>query len=115
MYDWGLVVLSAFFSAAASVFLKIGAGRVSGGGQSFFDVFHLYIAAVLAYGLGFVAYATALRAGSVSQIYPSMVGITMLLIFLWNVFSGFEVVEGRGVLGAVLVVGGIYMILSSSK
>lgn len=113
-YGVPLIVVSALCSAVASIFLKIGAVRVSGGHHSVFDVLHFYLAAVLAYGLGFIAYALALRSGTVSQIYPSMVGVTMLLIFLWNAYSGFEIISMRGVVGSILVVLGIYLLLSTA-
>lgn len=113
-YGIPLIVASAFCSAVASVLLKIGAVRISDGHYSVLDALHFYLAAVLAYGLGFIAYALALRSGTVSQIYPSMVGVTMLLIFSWNAYAGLEVTGVRGVVGAVLVVLGIYLLLSAA-
>jgi len=109
------ILAAAFFSALSGFLLKIGSERVDGNSIFTFDVILPYSFALLSYGLGFIAYSLALRSSSVFQVYPAMVGATILLIFSWNIFSGFETVTIRSSIGAMLLVFGIYLVLSSSS
>jgi|GEM_PF-5115871 len=109
------IIVAAFFSALSGFLLKTGARRINGDSIFTFEAIFPYSLAVFSYGLGFIAYSLALRSSSVSQVYPAMVGVTILLIFSWNIFSEFETVTIRGSIGAVLVILGIYLVLSAVK
>jgi len=107
------IFFAAFFSALSGFLLKTGAEKLNGGSFFSFDVIFPYLVALLSYALGFVAYSLALRSTNVSQAYPSMIGVTMLLIFAWNMFSGFEEINMRGIMGALLVLSGVCLMSSS--
>jgi len=113
-YKFFLIFAAAFFSALSGFLLKIGAVKIGEKSIFEFDVFSSYLVAMFSYGLGFIAYSLALRASSVSKVYPAMVGITVLLIFLWNIFSGFESVTIRGSVGTALVILGVFLVFSSA-
>jgi multidrug transporter EmrE-like cation transporter len=75
-----------------------------------FGAWREYALAIIAYSLGFVAYAAALRSVRLDVAYPLMVGFATLFVYLWTALWGGESISLRGILGAVLIVCGIFMI-----
>lgn len=101
-----ILLLSGTCSALASILLRL-AGKVS----AHSDVLVLgmgsrpliyRLAAIGAYGAGFVLYALALRRVELSVAYPLMVSVTILEILLFGVASG-EAISLRTVAGAALL------------
>lgn len=73
----------------------------------------LRVAAIGAYGLGFVLYALALRRIELSVAYPLMVGVAILAIFLYGLAGG-DPVTLKSVIGAVLIFSGILLLYSKN-
>lgn len=73
----------------------------------------LRIAAIAAYGLGFVLYALALRRIELSVAYPLMVGVAILAIFIYGLAGG-DPVTFKSVIGAILIFSGILLLYSRS-
>lgn len=85
------LLLSGTFSAIASILLRI-AGRSAGGFSpaaiALLDRPMLFrLAALCAYGLGFICYAVSLKRIELSVAYPLMVGIAVLEIFVFGYFN----------------------------
>jgi small multidrug resistance pump len=113
-----LLFLAGTCGAAASILLRL-AGRmeVAAGvplnlAMLVSPAMLLRFAAVGAYGLGFVVYATALRRVELSIAYPLMVGITILEIFAFGLFAG-EAMNLRTWLGAAMLVAAIGLLYTS--
>ena len=108
-----MLFLSGTMSAVASILLRI-AGR-TGGAESLATLITmpnlLRVAAVAAYGTGFLLYAFALKHIELSIAYPLMVGVAMLEIFGYGLMGG-DGVSTRSILGATLVMAGIWLIYS---
>lgn len=66
-------------------------------------------AALMVYGIGFMLYGYALRALNVSAAYPIMVGITVIILFLYSFLRG-EVINSRIIMGAAAVILGIILL-----
>lgn len=98
-------------SCAAGIWLKL-AARKGGFSLTDFGALREYALAISVYGLGFIAYAAALKDMRLDIAYPLMVGFATLLVYLWTALWGGESISLRGVLGAVLIVCGIFMILT---
>lgn len=111
-----MLFLSGTCSALASVLLRV-SGQVSGPGiaLSLAGLMTtpnlLRLAAVVAYGAGFVLYALALKRIELNVAYPLMVGIAILEIFGYGLMGG-ETVSVRTALGAALIMGGIFLVYS---
>jgi small multidrug resistance pump len=108
-----ILLLSGTCSALASILLRL-AGKVSA--HSDVLVFGmgarplLYrLAAIGAYGAGFVFYALALKRVELSVAYPLMVAVTILEILLFGVASG-EVMSLRTLAGAALLLVSVLML-----
>ena len=102
---------SGAMSCAAGIWLKFAAHK---GGFSLtdFNAWREYALAIAAYGFGFIAYAAALKDMRLDVAYPLMVGFSTLLVYLWTALWSGESISLRGVLGAVSIVCGIFMILT---
>ena len=111
-----LLISSGLMSAIASVLLRI-AGQMSalntdaGLAVVTSTPMLLRIAAIAAYGLGFVLYALALRRIELSVAYPLMVGVAILAIFIYGLAGG-DSVTLRSVIGAILIFSGILLMYS---
>jgi small multidrug resistance pump len=66
--------------------------------------------ALAAYGLGFIAYAQALKLVPVNLAYPVMTGVTLMLTLAAGMFWLGESVGPRVLIGAVLLLAGIVLI-----
>ena len=111
------LLLSGTCSATASLLLR-SAGQLSMvGPQQAFMLFDrpmlLRIAALGAYGAGFVFYALSLKKIELSVAYPLMVGVTIFLIFVASVLTN-EAVTLRTLAGASFLLVGIVMLYSSA-
>lgn len=105
---------SGTFSALASILLRV-AGQMPSSVMSLAALTStpnlLRFGAVFAYGAGFVLYALALKRIELNIAYPLMVGIAILEIFGYGLLGG-EAVSIRSVLGATLIMTGIFLIYS---
>ncbi len=100
------ILLAGGLSALASILLRVAAldGVAIPGGQ-----WTMRLLAICAYGAGFVLYALALKRLELSMAYPLMVGTTMMLLFLYGLFSG-EAVTAKTAAGAAMLVLGVCLI-----
>jgi len=114
-HEFIFIFFAAFFSALSSFLLKIGGGKINGDSKLMWVAAFPYLAALISYALGFISYSIALRTASVYQAYPVMVGMTIFLIFSWNIFSGIEQMTIRGYIGTAILIFGVYLILSSGS
>ena len=108
-----MLFLSGTCSALASVLLRV-SGQMSGAGSLIGLMTTpnlLRLAAIAAYGAGFVLYALALKRIELNIAYPLMVGIAILEIFGYGLIGG-ETVSVRTAFGAALIMGGIFLIYS---
>ncbi|CAH2910164.1 MAG: hypothetical protein CPSOU_1707 [uncultured Paraburkholderia sp.] len=108
--------LSGTCSALASILLRL-AGRVDNNALLFGISGRpaLYrLAAIAAYGAGFLLYALALKRVELSVAYPLMVAVTILEILLFGVVSG-EAVSLRTVLGAALLLASVLLLYLPAK
>lgn len=107
------LLLSGTFSAIASILLRIA-------GNSTEDFSHLSTAlfdrpmlfrlgALCAYGIGFICYAVSLKKIELGMAYPLMVGITILEIFLFGLFSH-EAITIRSVTGAGCLIVAMFLL-----
>jgi small multidrug resistance pump len=107
-----LLVLSGTMSALASILLRV-SGQMPLSSMASFSFTStptlLRFGAVVAYGLGFVLYALALRRVELSVAYPLMVGVTILEIFGYGLVGG-DPVSMRSIIGAILILSGIFLI-----
>ena len=110
-----LVLGSVLFSVAGQLFLKSGAGRVAGTGQSGFllaafrDV-HV-LSGLAAWIASTLCWLYVLRVAPLSRAY-GLTSLTYVLIFLASVFVFGEQVRRLHVVGTVLIVLGIACLLS---
>ncbi|MDR3300429.1 MAG: ligand-binding protein SH3 [Candidatus Accumulibacter sp.] len=103
-----LLFLSGALSCVASIWLKIAAQK---------EILSLenpgalrkYAFAIAAYGLGFAAYAIALKSIRLNIAYPLMVGFATLFVYIWTALVGHESLSLHGIAGAVFVVTGIFL------
>lgn len=108
-----MLFLSGTMSAIASIFLRV-AGRM----PDVENMAHLMtmpnllrVSAIIAYGAGFMLYAFALKHVELSVAYPLMVGVAILEIFGYGLLGG-DSVSTRSMLGAALIMSGIWLIYS---
>lgn len=108
-----MLFLSGTMSAIASILLRV-AGRMPG----METMSHLMtmpnllrVSAIAAYGAGFLLYALALKHIELSVAYPLMVGVAILEIFGYGLLGG-DSVSARSMLGATLVMTGIWLVYS---
>lgn len=109
------LLLSGTFSAIASILLRM-AGRSTENfahlTNALFDRPMLFrLGALCAYGLGFICYAVSLKKIELGIAYPLMVGITILEIFFFGIFSN-EAVTLRSVTGAGCLVVAMFLLYS---
>ena len=105
-----ILVISALRAAAGQVFFKIRAtGRAAP--LEFFN-FHIALGLLL-YGAGTVLWIGALSKASLSTAYP-FTALTFVLVFLFSVVFLHEALSPRSVIGAGLVVAGLYLVYSGS-
>jgi len=105
-----LLAISSIFSATANFLLKYSGKKSFENFSPETNVFIFYGMAVLAYACGFIFYALALRQENVIHAYPTMVGFTILCIFLWNIISGSEKIETHSFIGSIVIIFGILII-----
>lgn len=109
-----LLISSGIMSAVASVLLRI-AGQMPTAAATSFALTStpmlLRVAAIGAYGLGFILYALALKRIELSVAYPLMVGVAILAIFLYGLAGG-DAVTMKSVIGAILIFSGILLLYS---
>jgi small multidrug resistance pump len=72
----------------------------------------LRVAALGAYGVGFLLYAVALKRVELSIAYPVMVAVTVIELFLFSLWSG-DAMSLKTASGAALLVAGVWLIYSS--
>jgi small multidrug resistance pump len=100
------LLLSGSFSALASILLKVAGAATTNSNFLLLGMpgkpLLLRLAAVGAYGVGFVLYALALKRIELSIAYPLMVAVTILEIMLFGFVSG-ETLTLRTLSGAVLL------------
>jgi small multidrug resistance pump len=112
-----LLISSGIMSALASVLLRI-AGQMPEASAATVAVLTstpmlLRLGAIVAYGLGFILYALALRRIELSVAYPLMVGVAILAIFLYGLAGG-DAVTLKSVIGAILIFSGILLLYSKN-
>lgn len=105
-----LVLGSSACSALSGILLRIAAGRHFLARGFGVEVIFLYAGAIASYGLGFVLYALALRRLPLQSVYPAMVGLAMIQIFLYTRLTG-ESATASGMAGSILIASGIYLVL----
>lgn len=108
-----LILGSSACSALSGILLRFAAGRHLPSRGFGVESFPLYAGAIASYGLGFVLYALALRKLPLQSVYPAMVGLAMIQIFLYTRLTG-ESATASGVAGAILIVSGIYLVLRAA-
>jgi len=109
------LLLSSFFSALASVLLKLSA--VAAGNAGFFSLdksTSLKLMAIGAYGLGFLCYAWCLKYMELQVAYPIMVAMTILLLFFYGFYME-RAISPVSLLGAGLIVLGIGLVLVKAR
>ncbi len=106
-----LIFLASLASAAATLLLRR-AGLASSETllMGFPESLWLKGVAVGVYGLGFLAYAQALRAVPVNLAYPVMTGITLLMTLTAGLLWLGEGISLRTAIGALMLLGGIVLI-----
>jgi small multidrug resistance pump len=112
-----LLFAAAACSAAASILLRLAAQMnaeiTSVGTLSLSTVMTaaiiLRIGAIASYGIGFLLYAIALKRTTLSVAYPVMVGVTILVLLIYSVFTG-EAIRLKELAGAAMVVFGVALI-----
>ncbi|SAL66380.1 small multidrug resistance protein [Caballeronia arvi] len=107
------LVLSGTFSALASVLLRF-AGKLPGNGEALLfgmaaRPLAYRLAAIGAYGAGFVLYALALRRMELSIAYPLMVAVTILEIMAFGALSG-EAMSMRTLAGATMLIASVVLL-----
>jgi small multidrug resistance pump len=110
-----LLIASGIMSALASVLLRI-AGQIPEATATTVAALTstpmlLRVAAIAAYGVGFILYALALRRIELSVAYPLMVGVAILAIFVYGLAGG-DAVTLKSVIGAILIFSGILLLYS---
>jgi multidrug transporter EmrE-like cation transporter len=107
------LILSGTCSALASILLRF-AGKLPGSGEALLFgmaarplVYRL--AAIAAYGTGFVLYALALRRVELSIAYPLMVTVTILEIMVFGALFG-EAMSMRTLAGAALLIASVVLL-----
>jgi multidrug transporter EmrE-like cation transporter len=108
-----LIFFSGALSCVASIWLKIAAQKGAMSPADFGALWE-YALAVAVYGLGFCAYAIALKSMRLDIAYPLMVGFATLLVYVWTALAGDESLSLRGITGAAFVVTGIFLMSSKS-
>ncbi len=109
-----ILFLSGTCSAAASIFLRL-AGQMSpvvpAGITATLAMPGLYYRgyAVVAYSLGFILYALALRTVKLNVAYSFMVSVTLLEILLFGVATG-DTLTIRSLCGAGFLIMGVYLL-----
>lgn len=108
------LLLSGTFSAIASILLRVAGQIVVAQGDVLIAGFAgrpllLRMAAIGAYGAGFLFYALALRRVELSVAYPLMVAVTILEILLFGFFSG-EAISLRTLAGAALLLASVLLL-----
>lgn len=108
-----MLILSGTCSALASILLRF-AGKLPGSGEAL--LFGMAarplvyrVAAIAAYGAGFVLYALALRRLELSVGYPLMVAATILEIMVFGALSG-EAMSMRTLAGAALLIASVVLL-----
>ncbi|MFM0630528.1 ligand-binding protein SH3 [Paraburkholderia xenovorans] len=122
LFDWFpsvpmsffFLLLSGTFSAMASILLRVAGKIVVVQGDVLIAGFAsrpllLRMAAIGAYGAGFLFYALALRRVELSVAYPLMVAVTILEILLFGFYSG-EAVSLRTLAGAALLLASVLLL-----
>ncbi|MBU9249738.1 hypothetical protein KTD14_09785 [Burkholderia multivorans] len=111
IYGYLALVMSSVASAAASVFLKLAADlspdsarllQALGGAG-------LKVVAVGCYGVGFIFYSMSLKSIQLQTAYPVMVGLTILLLFLYGFAVSYSI-SPTSLLGALFICAGIFII-----
>ncbi|TDY42315.1 small multidrug resistance pump [Paraburkholderia rhizosphaerae] len=112
-----LLFAAATSSAIASVLLKLAArldiNATAAGMSGLWALMTastgVRLGAVIAYGVGFVFYAMALKRVALSTAYPVMVGITIVALLVYGAMAG-ESITMKGIAGSALVVVGVALI-----
>ncbi|WP_175796561.1 hypothetical protein [Burkholderia anthina] len=110
IYGYLALVFSSIASAAASVLLKLAADLPPDSAR-FLQLLGgtgLKAVAVLCYGVGFVFYSLSLKSIQLQIAYPIMVGVTILLLFVYGVVLS-QSVSMTSMLGAAFVCLGIFI------
>ncbi|WP_235028706.1 ligand-binding protein SH3 [Caballeronia choica] len=108
-----MLILSGTCSALASILLRF-AGKLPGSGEALLfgmaaPPLVYRVAAIAAYGAGFVLYALALRRLELSVAYPLMVAATILEIMVFGALSG-EAMSMRTLAGAALLIASVVLL-----
>jgi small multidrug resistance pump len=108
-----LLLISGSCSAVASILLRL-AGQAGGIPAMLAQAppMVLRVAALGAYGVGFLLYAVALKRVELSIAYPVMVAVTVIELFVFSAWSG-DTMSIRTASGAALLVAGVWLIYSS--
>ncbi len=110
-----LLFLSSCMSALASVLIKRAGAQAMTWSWGNIAIAYLpmlmFGAALAAYCLGFLFYAAALRRLELTVAYPVMVGVTILLLYVYGLMAG-ENITLRSAAGALLLMLSIALIYS---
>ena len=110
-YLW--LLISSTCSVLASIALKsAGSYRTANesAAMASWTPYILYVAAISAYGAGFVMYALALRRLDLSIAYPIMVASSIAGVFGYGLVTGAESITLARLAGGALVAAGIFLI-----
>ncbi|KVQ79064.1 hypothetical protein WK07_14675 [Burkholderia multivorans] len=111
IYGYLTLMLSSIASAGASVLLK-SAADLSPDSAPLYQLLGsagLKVLAVGCYGVGFIFYSISLKSIQLQVAYPVMVGLTILLLFVYG-FLFSQSISVLSVLGAMFVCVGIFLI-----
>jgi len=119
MSDYFILGLGVIFNVLAQIFLKMGMKNFSLAMYGESVLFKLkeiitnfpLVFSVLLYGLGFVAYAIALKNIELSKAYPVASVAMILLIFVISILFLGESLNSSKIIGIVLSILGIFFIL----
>jgi len=85
---------------------------------SFLDIAYKYwwiiAVAIGVYVFIFFYYAFILRVTSISVLYPTYTGLSIVFVFVVGVFVFSEPVTGKQIFGCLLVLSGIYFVVGDS-
>ncbi len=109
-WEWVFLLIAAGFNMGANLLLKnAGDNSVSSATMLYFS--WGFVIAVGLFGLNLVAYSQALRTIPVSVAYPTLVGLSTLLLAIFSItFFGDQMNISR-LAGFVLLIASLYLIM----
>lgn len=110
MYSFIPLIASGLCSSVASIFLRLAGTQKVQPDFWLFGPTGLRLAAVGAYGVGFVLYAVALRRLPVNVAYPFMVAVTVISLAIYGGFVEHSV-QARQLAGGIAIIFGVWLLV----